>query len=35
MALEMKVWVRTAVILAKVKGIQAKPWKKQITNIVS
>ena len=35
MALEMKVWGRTAVILAKIKRIQTKPWKKQITNRVS
>lgn len=34
MALEMKVWVRTAVILAKIKRLQTKLWKKQIANIV-
>lgn len=29
MALEKKVWVRIAVILAEISRIQTKPWKKK------
>lgn len=29
MALEMKVWVRTAATLAEVNGKQNKPWEKK------